>query len=199
MSYRSVLVIVILAVMFLFPGLASAQNDIIVSLKSPACPWSDNELEEKVDMLLTSMNRATIIRRTLPTSTSAMSFEDMVLWGQQQGGRYLVDVTIDRIDLEQRKVTLIPWVIFRYRVYAVMEGTLRIIDLKKGRLIDLKHIECDVKASDKWQIVDDDKTDADLMVPADEKPLLFDELEERAAAWLYQEIKKLTRGNHLDG
>ncbi|MEW5924019.1 MAG: hypothetical protein AB1746_08535 [Candidatus Zixiibacteriota bacterium] len=189
----------ILAIMISVPAVSSAQNGIVVCLKAPECPWSDIHFEEKVDVLLASMNRVPIIRRTLPITPQPMGFEDMVLWGQQQGGRYLVDVTIDRIDLEQRKVTFLPWIVFRHRVYAVMEGTLRIIDLRKGRLVDLKRIECDVKASDKWQVVDDDKTDADLMIPADEKPILFDRLEERAAAWLYEEIKKLTRGNHLDG
>lgn len=110
-----------------------------------------------------------------------------------------MDVTVERIDLERRKVTIVPWIMFRYRVYAVLEGTLRIFDIKKGRLIDLKNIECELKAKDKWQIVDDDKTDADLMVAADARQILFDDLEETAAAWLYEEIKKLTRGNHFDG
>jgi len=185
--------------MILLWGVSSADSGIIVSLKSTACPWADTHLEQKVDLLLTSMNRVPIVRKALPDASELTTFEEIVLWGQQQGGRYLVDIQIDRIDLERRKITVLPWVMFRYRVYAVMEGTMRIIDLKKGRLLDLQHIECELKGSDKWQIVDDDKTDADLMIPAYDKQILFDELEKKAAGQFYQEIKKLTRGNYFGG
>lgn len=199
MMRKCMIVMALLLLVILPAGVSMAGSSIIVSLKSPECPWADSHLNEKVDLLLTSMNRVPVRRQSLPETSDILSFEEIILWGQEQGGRYLVDIAVDRIDLERRKVTILPWVIFHYRVYAVLEGTLRIFDLKKGRLVDLKNIECELKAKDKWQIVDDDKTDADLMVAVDARQLLFDDLEEKTAAWLYQEIKKLTRGNHFDG
>jgi len=199
MMRKCMIIMALLVPVVLLPTFSWGGNSILVSLKSPECPWADSHLDEKVDLLLTSMNRVPIRRQSLPDTPDILSFEEIIRWGQEQGGRYLVDVTVERIDLERRKVTIVPWIMFRYRVYAVLEGTLRIFDIKKGRLIDLKNIECELKAKDKWQIVDDDKTDADLMVAADARQILFDDLEETAAAWLYEEIKKLTRGNHFDG
>jgi len=199
MLRRKLFVAALLLSMLLIGGSSAAGDAIIVSLKSTECPWADSHLNEKVDVLLTSMNRVPIIRQVLPESPEAMSFEETVLWGQQQGGRYLVDIKIDRINLEQRKATVLPWIVHRYRVFAMLEGTLRIIDLKKGRLLDLQPIACELKASEKFQVVDDDKTDADLLIPADEKQSLFDNLEQKAAGMFYHEIKKLTRGNHFDG
>ena len=199
MNRRILYAAVMLLLILLTTGISNAGDAIVVSVKSTQCPWADSHLNEKVDILLTSMHRVPIVRQALPDAPEAMSFEETILWGQQQGGRYLVDIKIDRIDLEQRKVTILPWIVHRYRVFAVMTGTLRIIDLKKGRLLALQPVECEYKASEKVQIVDDDKTDADLLIPADEKQALFDNLEHKAAGMFYQEIKKLTRGNHFDG
>jgi hypothetical protein len=176
-------------------GDSGAQNSIIVSLKTPLCPWIECRLGDKLDYYLSCLNRVSIAREDLPINPEFASFESLLSWGRQRGGRFLVDITVDRIDLERRKATVFPEIVFRYQVYAVLTGTLRIIDLKKGRLAALKDINQEVKAADQWQFVDDNENDPALSVPPDEKMVLFRRLEDKTALKLLQEVKELSRGN----
>lgn len=194
MIKKSLIPVLVLLWIFILSSDSGAQNSIIVSLKTPQCPWTECRLGDKLDYYLSCLNRGSIAREDLPATSGFVSFENLLSWGRQRGGRFLVDISVDRIDLERRKSTIFPEVVFRYRVYAVLTGTLRIIDLKKGRLSELKDIKHEVKAADRWQVVDDDKNDPALSIPADEKIILFRQLEDKTALDLLKEVKDLTRG-----
>lgn len=193
MARKNILAVSIVALLFLSGGVTAAGESIIISLHAPDCPWAGFQLSEKLGFYLSSINRVPFIWRDLPDRADLWNFGELLSWGTEQGGRFLVDLSIDRIDLEKRKMTVIPQLIFRYRVYAVLNGTMRIIDLKKGRLVRIKDLKYETKACDQWQLIDDDETDPALKTAADEKLILFDRLEDVAASRLYKEIKDLVR------
>jgi hypothetical protein len=59
----------------------------------------------------------------------------------------------------------------------------------------MKAIEFEVKARDRWQFADDNRHDADLMIPPDQKTILFEKLEELAASEIMNIIEELIGGN----
>nr|MBN2278313.1 hypothetical protein [candidate division Zixibacteria bacterium] len=196
MPINRIVIAACLWLMFLaIPALAG--DNVIVSLKTTACPWADIHLEDRLDLHLASINRIPVVRQDLPANSDNLAFEDLLDWGQQRDGHFLVDIAVERIDLDLRKVTVFPFLLYRYRAYAVLSGHLRVIDLDKKRQLVFKEIAYDIKASDQWQPGEDNKFDPALNIPADEKRQLFRRLEEKVAEELSREIKALTRGNHF--
>jgi len=179
---------------------ADTASAIIVRMNLPENPWADSRLGEKLDMHLSTISHVPITRDyDCAELMSTPYYQDLNGVAKAMNGRFLVDILINRIDLEKRKVTVIPQLIFRYRVYGVVTGKIRIVDLKKDRIIEMSDINCDLKAKDRWQFVDDDAGDADLRLASDKKILLFDELEDKAAEEIFKKINKLVRSNNFGG
>jgi hypothetical protein len=194
----------VVALIIIFVAGAGATDGIIVNLSTASCPYADSRLKDKLDTYLSTIEKVPIITDSeLPVSPgfqkNQRDFAVLVERGKKLQGRFLVDIMIDRVDLEKRKLTIIPLLMYRYRVYGVVTGTLRIIDVAKGRIVKMEKIYYDLKASDQWQVADDDTNDPALLIPSDDKLLLFDRLEDKAAAGLFDEINKLVRGNHFGG
>ncbi len=137
------------------------------------------------------------ISDTIFVDVDGESFQDLLARGQMQNGHYLVDIKVDRIDMEKRKWTLIPMIFWRYRVYAVLTGTMRILDISRGRMIKTEKIKFDIRAADDWQLIDENEHDPALSIPADEMTNLFDRLDDKAASKLFEEIKEISRGNRF--
>ena len=70
---------------------------------------------------------------------------------------------------------------WRYRVYAVLAGTMRILDVSKERMVKNKKLEYRVRVADSWQLVDENEHDPALSVPASEMTDLFNRLEDQVA------------------
>ncbi len=198
---------IIIIVIGLIVGLAisvQAENKIVVNVNLPECPYYDSHLDTKLYDYLSMIDRAEI---TYPDSAQkvrlsdqkALLFDDVVKIGEECQGRYLIDIDIDRIDVEKRKITVIPLVIFRYRVYGVMTGRLKIIDVARKKVIETRDIDYEIKASDQWQVYDDDPDYPALLIPADRRIELLDRVDDKAAENLFEEIKKMTRGVYSRG
>lgn len=198
MAMKKLSITTLLIFVFLIYNFASAEDGIVINLRIPEHPWADSHLGEKLDIYLSAISHVPIIRYDINDSilaASGESFQDLLTRGQMQKGRYLVDIRIDRIGLDKKKMTVFPMILSRYRVYATLTGTLRILDINRERMVKVKKIDYEVKASDQWQLVDDNEYDPDLSISPDEKILLFDRLEDETASRLFKEIKELTRGN----
>jgi hypothetical protein len=180
---------------------ATAGGGIVVNLRIPQNPWADSHLGERLDTYMSDITRVPITRNNIDDSTyrdiGGESFQDLMARGKMQDGHFLVDIKIDRIDLERRKCTFIPMLFWRYRTYAVLTGRLRILDVSRGRMVKNRAITYEIKAVDNWQLVDDNEFDPALSIPADEISNLFSCLEDKAAANLYKEIKEISRGNNF--
>jgi hypothetical protein len=196
---RAKIIIFIFAAV-LSAGAAVAENAVIIRMAVPECPWSDVRLDEKLKLRLSTLNRAPIVfpgekYRPHDSAMQVSGIDDLVAIGREAGGRYLVDIFVDRMDIEKRKTTVIPQVVTFYRVYGVITGTIRITDVTAARNVKLQNFQYELKASARWQFVDDDENDADLKTAADEKMELFDRLEAEAAEGLFAEIEKLVRSS----
>jgi len=201
MNLRKLSGLIFLFVCLLF-NVANSQTGIIVNLKIAENPWADSHLREKLELRLSTISQVSIIRADAenipesgPLQTSRL--DDLIEHGQSYNGRFLIDVFIDRIDLEKRKSFILPGLLSRYQVFGTAVGKIRIIDIKKARLVEMVELDCSLKAKDRWQFVDDDPFDADLKVSADSKIVLFDKLEEKIVAKIFKEVKKLSKGNHF--
>jgi hypothetical protein len=193
--------IISLVVLFTASALiATAGDKIVVNLRIPPNPYATSRLNDKLDLYFSAINDATIVRnivvKTTPDETDrVLDFEELMGLGLERNSRYVIDLNFTRIELERRKTTVVPQVINRYRVYAVLRGWMRIIDVEAGSLYKMKAIEFEVKARDRWQFADDNRHDADLMIPPDRKIILFEKLEEQAASGILSIIKELIGGN----
>jgi len=186
-------------ILFVFCASAVAGDGIVVNLRIPENPWADSHLGERLDTYMSSITHVPISRNSIDDSVymdvDGESFQDLMARGKMQDGHYLVDIKIDRIDLEKRKWTLVPMLFWRYRVYAVISGTFRVLDLNRERMVKNKAIEYEIRAADNWQLVDDNEFDPALSIPADKLTNLFERLENKAAEKLFKEIKAISRGN----
>jgi hypothetical protein len=79
-----------------------------------------------------------------------------------------------------------------------LNGSFRIIDINNQRLIKLKDFSYEVKAKDRWHLIDDDIHDSDLQILPDKKKVLFKKLEDKTASGLFKEITKLVHGENFE-
>jgi hypothetical protein len=193
--------IIFLVLLFALGATNVLGGGIVVNLRLPVNPWTDTHLGERLDMYMSNISHVPIVRNNIDDSTyrdiDGESFQDLMARGKKQDGHFLIDIKIDRIDLERRKSTFIPMLFWRYRTFAVITGTLRILDVSRGRMVKNKAIEYEIGATDNWQLVDDNEFDPALSIPADELSSLFGRLEDKAASKLYKEIKEISRGNNF--
>ena len=201
MNFRIILGLVFLLGCLLF-NIAVSQTGIIVNLKIADNPWADSHLKDKLELKLSTISQVSIIRADAnenpdagPLQTSHL--DDLIEHGRTHDGRFLIDVFIDRIDIEKRKASILPGLISRYQVYGTAVGKIRIVDIKKARLVEMIDLNCSLKAKDRWQFVDDDPFDGDLKVSADKKIILFDRLEEEISNKIFEEVTRLSKGNHF--
>jgi hypothetical protein len=199
MKKLAVIFALILSLIFHW-GLA-AGGSIIVNLRVPASPWIDSKLSDKLDYYLSSISNVPVVKYdnsdSLWMNTTGSSFQELLGWCRNLNGRFLVDISVNRIDVEKRKTTVFPEIVFRYRNYAIIEGTLRILDVNKERMVKLKKLNFELKATDRWQVVDDNENDPALSIPSDKKIIVFERLEDRAAKELFEEIRNLAKGNYF--
>ncbi len=179
---------------------APAQESIYINLETPESPWTDVRLGEKLQLQISGLNHPPVImastelKNSLGWRSRQADFAELMALGQNLGAACLIDIFIDRVDIETRKITVIPQAAFRYQVYGVLQGTLRLVDIKRGRLLKIEEINFELKAVDRWRFGDDDITDGDLRLSPYDKVLLIRKVEDLAAKKLGDEIKTLSRG-----
>jgi hypothetical protein len=198
MPLKSPTITSLLIVLFLTAGSVRGEEVITINLDVAECPWADSRLGEKLNFYLSSIDHAFVrqYRRHNDSLNGGVAIFDSagVLDSSRVAKeRLFVDIHVDRVGLEKRKSTIIPELIFRYRVYAILTGTLRIYDFRKDRLIEMKEITYEIKAADRWQVVDDDANDSELMMAPDDKLVLFGKLEDKAARDIFREIRTLAQ------
>jgi hypothetical protein len=191
---------IILSSMLLVGGLAvRAQDSVIVNISPAACPYADSHLAERLEYKLSTLNHQPLaVNIQIAKPAKFENLEQVITRGKAQKARFLIDITVEKLDLIQKKITVVPLAVYRYQVYGIITGQLRIVDVAKRRVAKMDRFYWEMKGSDQWQLIDDDPTDPALKLPADEKISLFDALEEKAAVALFEDIKAATRGNHFD-
>lgn len=155
-------------------------------------------------LMLQKLTRQTSLRIT-PTTIlsdempafpeSSYDLDTLIDWGQEVGGRYLVDIRVTYEGIRTRKTFSIPLILHRYETAATIEGEMRVIDLQRQRLVYDRPFAKSVRARQVVQAdTDQDGHDADLHVPASEKQDLYRRLESRLAEHLATRLHLLSRG-----
>lgn len=187
-----------LAIVLIPSVLPFAQDGIFVSIKTMDYPYADSHVADKLSLALSPFKEVQIFEAFNPAGPPE-GLEQLIAFGHAHNVRFLAELSIDKMDMKKRKKTIIPLILFRYRTYGVIVGTVRIIDIAKERIIQLENVNVDIEAADQWQIFDDDAGDPALNIPADEKIALFDRLEDEVARQFWEKIRRLTRGNSFGG
>ncbi len=175
-----------------------AQDGILVSVKIRDYPYADSHIADKLSLSLSPFENVQVFETEYPTGPPD-GFDRLIALGRERKVRFLAELFIDRMDISSRKQTIVPLILYRYRIYGGIVGMLRIIDITKERVIQLENLKIDLKATDQWQIFDDDANDPALNIPADQKTALFDRLEDEVAKQFWEKVRRLTRGNSFGG
>ncbi|SYZ74249.1 hypothetical protein TRIP_C60519 [Candidatus Zixiibacteriota bacterium] len=196
---RTIMTIILTCGLLILAATAYPQDSVIVNISPVVCPYADSHLAERLEYKLSTLNRLPLaVHKDAVLPEKFENLNQIVDRGQTQKARFLVDIYVDKLDLAKRKITVVPLAVYRYQVYAVISGHIRIIDVVKKRVVKMNRFQWESKGSDQWQLIDDEPDDPALNLPADEKIILFDSLEEKAAEGLFEQIKIDTRGNHFD-
>jgi len=175
-----------------------AQDGILVNIRVSNYPYADSHIQEKLSYALSPFREVKMIE-TCQSDGLPLGLEQLVAFGKEHNVRFLAELSIDKMDLKRQKRTIIPLILFRYKVFGYINGTVRIVDVEKERIIQLENLKVDLKAAEQWQILDDDALDPNLNIAVDEKIGLFNNLEDEVARQFWEKVRRLTRGNSFGG
>lgn len=158
---------------------------LLLNIVSPPLAYTDSHVGEKMQRSLTGKSdiRVSIVDKdgsdAVPFPPDYYDADDLMEWGREAGGRYLMIVEITREDLERRKSFHIPLVFHKYETVGIIEGEFRLLDLSRGKTLTAEPFKLEQKGPRIFQAtMDDDKNDPDLHLTAPEKVVFFDHLEE---------------------
>ncbi|MDH4155869.1 MAG: hypothetical protein OEW00_01150 [candidate division Zixibacteria bacterium] len=174
---------------------------IVIRVDAAPLAWSESKLETKLQKYLTRMPNI----RALPHGRQAgpmpafpedtFNLDSLVDWGLETGQDYLMLVMVGSERLERRKTFNVPLVFHRYETVGVIEGELRFVDLRKGKLLIAEPFEVNQKGKRIFQAaMDDDVNDPSIHLTASQKIRFFDSLEDKLARRLADKITRYTRG-----
>ena len=187
---------------------AGTTSGIIVYVNVPNLAWNGSTLEAKLVRHLSryentnvmTVDKVSDVEPEFPTDLSARgrtcryNLDSLTNWGREVGARYLLIVDVDCERLQKKKSFHLPLVFHQYRVFGVIEGELRLIDIRRKKLLIAESFKVKQKGPRIFQAtMDDDINDPDLHLTASEKLRFFDRLEEKLALRLVKKIRKVIR------
>ena len=180
---------------------ANNTRKVVLQVITPESAWSESRVAEKVKIHLTRDQRYSVIDAAYAAEgqpsfpEQRYDFDSLVNWGTELGGRYLMLIDVYSRRLETRKTFQIPLFFHKYQTMAVMEGEIRCLDLSRGRMLIAEPFRLEEKGPRCMQAdPDENPYDSDLQLPADQKRLLLDRLEEKVAGHLSERLSKVTNG-----
>jgi hypothetical protein len=178
----------------------ATEQTLVVYVDAPDFAWGGSALEAK---LVRHLSRSANVRVITPSSLAPdwpefprerYNIDSLVDWGLATGGRYLLLVEVLSQHLEKGKSFHLPLVFHRYDVTGVIQGELRLVDLRREKLVGAEPFTVRRKGPRVFQAtMDDDPNDPDLHLTAFDKVRFFDRLEEEAAKHVVNWVKKLIR------
>lgn len=196
----------IIIVLLLVPPMLSAgtTRDIILHLTPAPSAWSSQNLQEKVIERLTRQRnwRVRLAQEQEPDFPGApatnWNADNLMDWGSEIGGRYLLIIKVQSERLERRKTFSIPLIFHRWEVFGVIVAEIRLFDIKHRRVLLAEPIKIELKGPRIFQAHPDaDRYDADIHITAPDKIAFFDRLERRFAAAINNRIRMATKNSQL--
>ncbi len=173
---------------------STAGKLVLLSVDQSENAWSDNRLCERLRTVLTRDANWRV--EPVPALSKGQgpacwpNTDSLISIGQELGGQYLVLVRVTDQRLERRKSFHVPLVFHKWEVVGVLKGEYRIIDLVRGKQVKAESFEEELHGPRVFQAtMDDTKFDPDITLNAEEKTVLFENLEEQAVKTLIPKIK----------
>jgi hypothetical protein len=173
---------------------------VIIRVDAAPLAWCESKLEIKLQKYLTRVPNIRALSHgheagPIPAfPEDRFNLDSLVNWGQETGQDYLLLVLVGSERLERRKTFNVPLVFHRYETVGVIEGELRFVDLRKGKLLLAEPFEVKQKGKRIFQAaMDDDVNDPSIHLTASQKTRFFDRLEEKLAKRLTEKRTRYTR------
>lgn len=193
--------ILLLALILGVQPITASPRRLILQVQAAPLAWGECRL---ADQLKTALSRNSDLRVVMPNPETSdypplphnrYDIDSLVDWGTEIGGQYLMIVVVERESLERQKTFSVPLLFQRWETVGIIEGELRILDLKKRRLVVAKPFSVKQSGSRQFQGEgDDNRNDPALHLPASEKSRFFYSLESKLVHHLLKEVRRLTRG-----
>lgn len=160
-------------------------GSLVVVMEKPRQPLSDFGLEERLNRLMSLHCGHDVIYpredKSLPQAPKDRFDAGMLMQlGQENGSRYIVYTRTDNRRLKSRKKFTIPFILNHYVVEGRLTGDFALIDLNRGKVVNVWQLDAVVPGQRKWQINDDYPDDPDLQVSAPQKARFLEKLKDKA-------------------
>lgn len=176
----------------------AAPRILLVHIDQSSPAWSDPHLYDKLATRFTR-DAALQVRRTqsapgAPGTSSTVSADSLVRWGQSQGGMFLLVVTVHSERIERHKSFQVPLVFHKWETVGIIEGEYRFLDLQRGRLLVAEPFIIEIKGPRVFQgTMDDHIDDPDIHLSAPDKLVFISRLEDELATQIVQRVRPLLR------
>ena len=197
---KSSVALILSICLFVAAGAVASGTVVYVKVQAPPVPWADSKLAEKLKVRLCQDDAFDVVEvssrleQLPPFPTDRCNTENLVNWGQEAGGRYLLLVTVDDERIERRKTFSIPLIMQKYQTVGVVEGNYRLIDVYRGKLLEAKSFRFKLDGPRIFQgSMDDDINDPDIRLNAVEKIQFIGRLEDHVADKLAQRFEQEVR------
>jgi hypothetical protein len=202
-------IIGLIAVLFIAAGVLAQQNDnttnghfengggtIVVQMSVPPSPWHKSAMKEKLLTHLSRKSNGTTIRiEDGKPATTTYSLDTLMAEAEASGARYFITCVLGCEKLERRKTFNFPLFFHKYQTFGVIEGELRILDVKRRKLIVAEPFRTELNGPRIFQgSPEDDINDPDLHIDAAAKSKFFSQLEDQAVSQLALTIQRYARG-----
>jgi hypothetical protein len=169
---------------------------IVVQVSVPPSPWHKSALKEKLLTNLSRKSNGTAVRMEDAASVPTMfSLDSLIADAEASGARYVVTCVVGSEKLERRKTFSLPLIFHKYQTFGVIEGELRILDVKRRKLIVAEPFRSELNGPRIFQgSPEDDINDPDLHIDAAAKSKFFAQLEDQAVSQLSAIILRYARG-----
>lgn len=177
-----------------------AARTVIVHVDVPPLAWSGSTLEAKLIRTFSRSDNGRFLT-TQKASRGGPAFpadlydlDSLANWGQEVGGDYLLVVRVDSERLQRKKSFHLPLVFHKYEAIGVIEGELRLIDVRRGKHLIAEPFRVIQKGPRIFQAtMDDDINDPDVHLTAPDKIDFFHRLEEKLARRVVERVGKAIR------
>ncbi len=179
-----------------------AQNhtrEVAVILERPRQEIPDFDLVGRLVDRLSRANGYSVLVPGEDTTTPAspnrrFDLQRLLAWGDETGCRYIIYLQIDDRRIQTKKQVSIPLLVSHYVVEGCLEGMCTLVDMRRSKTVMNKHIRTYVTGPNQWQIFEDNRDDPDLFIPAPEKMMFLQRLEEKAAQEIFESVLPHLRG-----
>ncbi len=178
------------------------QRRVVIHVNSPYVIWKNSELDKKMEIALSRSEEFSVILSNNQTNQPRFpkdhyNLENLINWGAELGGQYLLVVDIFDERIERNKIFSIPLIMQRYKTSGIIEGEIRFIDIARNKLLNASPLYVEIDGPARLQAwVDDDINDADLHIKPSGKIAFLNSLEQETALELVKIIKKLTNSRN---